>query len=117
MATDAGSEGGSGDVDPQLLIGRKFDAGKDPWDLLPWEAVELIVRVLEFGRKRYGAWNWVGVDQYRRRYFSALVRHLVAWRRGEQLDPDSGLPHLAHAGCCILFLLAKETPGALTKFE
>lgn len=117
MATDAGREEGLGDLAPEHVIGKKFDAGKDPWDLVPWEAVEQIVRVLEHGRAKYGAWNWVGVDQYRRRYFSALLRHLMAWRRGESVDPESGLPHLAHAGCCILFMLAKETPNALVKFE
>jgi len=33
------------------------------------------------------------------------LRHLTAWWAGEDLDPESGLHHLAHAACCLMFLL------------
>ena len=32
------------------------------------------------------------------------MRHLIAWRKGELIDPESKLPHLAHAGCNLIFL-------------
>lgn len=86
-------------------IGRKDDTGKAPWHLLPWGAVEEVVKVLEFGAKKYAPDGWRHVPNGESRYFSALIRHLVAWREGEWLDPESGLPHLAHVVCNALFLL------------
>jgi hypothetical protein len=86
----------------------KHDLGKLRWDCLPWPAVEQVVRVLTFGAEKYSAWSWPGVPDARRRYFAALIRHAVAWLRGERLDPESGLPHLAHLACNALFLLSFE---------
>jgi hypothetical protein len=88
-----------------VVLGRKDDSEKDRWDLLPWEQVGLVVKVLTRGAKRYGEDNWQQVKSARRRYMAACVRHLIAWWRGEVLDPDDGLPHLAHAICCLLFLM------------
>lgn len=85
----------------------KKDFGKLPWHLFPYDAAEEIVKVLDFGAKKYSARGWeVGMDWSR--VYSALMRHMFAWffRRGT--DPDTGLSHLAHAGCCILFLIAYE---------
>lgn len=90
------------------LEGRKFDGEKLPWNLLPWEAVEQVVEVLRFGARKYAPENWRHVENARERYFAATQRHLVAWWRGERADPETGLPHLAHAACCVLFLLAFE---------
>ena len=84
--------------------GRKYDEGKLRWDLLPWTPVEDAVSVLTFGATKYGEDNWREVPNARRRYFAALLRHVLAWYRGEKLDPETGLPHLAHALCCVLFL-------------
>jgi hypothetical protein len=88
--------------------GRKLDGGKPPWDLLPWTATSAVVDVLEHGRRKYGADNWRSVPEARRRYFAAAMRHMVAWFRGEKNDQESGLPHLAHACCCMLFLLEQD---------
>jgi hypothetical protein len=90
--------------------GHKFDAGKLPWHLLPPDALEEIVRVLEFGANKYGDRNWEGGMAWNRP-FAALMRHMWAWWRGEDRDPETGITHLAHAGCCILFLLAYERRG------
>jgi hypothetical protein len=88
--------------------GRKDDAEKTRWDLLPMLAVESIVKVLMFGAKKYGADNWQQVPESRRRYYAAAMRHLAAFWNGQRCDPETGLPHLAHAGCCIIFLLALD---------
>ena len=85
--------------------GRKDDAGKRRWSLLPWNAVAGVVEVLTYGATKYGDHNWRQVDNAGERYFDAALRHLHAWHDGERLDGESGLPHLAHAACCILFLL------------
>ena len=76
--------------------------------LLPWGALVEVGRVMTFGAKKYAPGNWTKVSDARARYFDALHRHLAAWAQGERLDPEFGLHHLAHASCCLLFLLAFE---------
>jgi hypothetical protein len=85
-------------------IGIKFDDNKRDFTLLPWPAVEEIVKVLEFGAKKYARDNWKNVEADR--YVKAAFRHLIAYSQGEENDKESGLSHLAHLGCCVLFLLA-----------
>lgn len=86
-------------------LGVKFDGEKSRWDLLPLGPMRSVVDVLGFGVRKYAVDNWQHVKDPQRRYFAATVRHLVDWKLGEKLDPESGLPHLAHAVCCVLFLL------------
>ncbi len=88
--------------------GVKLDAGKPMWDLLPWHATARVVDVLTFGAKKYAPNNWRHVPNARARYLAASLRHLTAYARGEDLDSDSGLPHLAHVACCVMFLLELE---------
>ena len=85
--------------------GRKDDLGKPQWCLLPFKAVEKIVKVLTFGAAKYSPGNWKNVSHADQRYFSALLRHLSAWHSGERFDKETKLSHLAHAGCCLLFLM------------
>jgi hypothetical protein len=87
------------------MSGMKFDNAKPRWSLLPSGTVQQIIAVLEFGAAKYKENNWQHVQNSRDRYYDALMRHVHAWRGGEKNDPESGLHHLAHAGCCLLFLL------------
>lgn len=89
-------------------MGMKFDGGKDRWDLLPWKAVREVVSVLTYGAAKYKPFNWLMVNDANDRYFAAALRHLTAWRGGETIDPESGQRHLAHAACCVIFLLGFE---------
>lgn len=86
--------------------GKKFDTGKARWDLLPYAQLEKGVEVLTFGSIKYGDNNWKGVETHR--YKSALMRHLVAYFKGETFDEESKKEHLAHALCNILFLMYKD---------
>jgi hypothetical protein len=90
--------------------GRKDDEEKDPWDLLPTLAVRQVVKVLQHGKKKYHAWNWLKGLEFSRLY-SGVHRHLTAWFEGEDNDPESNLSHLAHACCGILFLLTLHILG------
>jgi hypothetical protein len=94
----------------RVLEGRKDDAEKDPWDLVPWDAVRAVVKVLAFGARKYTPHNWAKGMAYSRLY-AATMRHMVAWWEGEKTDPETGFSHLSHACCCVLFLLAYETRG------
>lgn len=82
--------------------GRKFDHGKPDYTLLPFGALQDVVKVLGFGAVKYGRDNWQAVE--RQRYVAAAFRHLVAIAKGEELDEESGMPHAAHLSCCSLFL-------------
>ena len=87
-------------------VAIRFDAGKTDWSLLPFEAIEPIVKVLEFGAKKYARHNWQRGDGFKySRIINSLLRHMFAYMRGEDNDPESGLSHLAHVGCNIVFLL------------
>ena len=84
--------------------GVKYDLGKPPLSLLPRAALEYEAQVMDFGAKKYGRDNWrLGMDHSR--LLDACLRHVVAHVDGEDFDPESGLPHLAHARCCLGFLL------------
>lgn len=84
--------------------GRKFDGGKLQYGLFPPLALKTVVDVLTFGAEKYEPDNWKHVPDAKRRYFDAAQRHLWAWKEGEQIDPESGKHHLAHALCCLTFL-------------
>lgn len=86
------------------LSAIKHDQGKPSMALLPFVSLMEIAKVLDFGAEKYGADNWKQGFAWRR-VGSAAMRHLGAWLDGEDNDEESGLSHLAHAGCCILFLL------------
>lgn len=88
----------------------KFDSKKPPLDLLPFHALTEVAKVLDHGKKKYTAHNWrKGMDWSR--FSSAALRHLFAWNNGEDNDLESDLNHLAHAACCILFLLEYNQLG------
>ena len=89
-------------------VGLKLDAGKPRWDLLPPRALEDVAKVLEFGARKYAPDNWRKVEGWRWRYLRAGIGHCYAHLRGERLDAESGLPHLAHTVCCLLFVLELE---------
>lgn len=87
--------------------GVKHDGGKPPMSLLSREALEQTAAVLEFGKNKYAAHNWrKGFDWSRP--LSAAMRHLMAFNDGEDKDPESGLSHLAHCLCDVMFVLEFE---------
>ena len=96
-----------------LAEGLKFDTEKPDWALMPWRSLQEVVEVLTFGEKKYNPdgsnpGNWRRVPDWDRRYFAATIRHLLDWMEGDRLDTETGCSHLAHAACCILFMLAKD---------
>lgn len=96
--------------------GRKDDGVGDtgerklPWALLPFDALEEVVKALQHGATKYGDRNWERGMNWSR-LLSATFRHLVAFTKGETKDPETGLHHLAQAICNLLFLLAYVKRG------
>lgn len=85
----------------------KFDQDKLPLHLLSTEAMNQTAAVLKFGAQKYAEHNWRKGFAWSRP-LSAAMRHITAFNNGEDKDPESGLSHLAHAACCIMFLLEFE---------
>jgi len=85
--------------------GMKFDKNKTRLELLPFDALEQCADVFAFGAAKYGEWNWTGIEEGVQRYVGSLLRHVSRFQQGEEIDPDSGLHHLAHAGACCLIIL------------
>lgn len=92
-------------IDPKLFAaaGRKDDTGKNELALIDPEFIEGLGAVLTHGGKVYGKYNWQKGISYHR-VFSACLRHLYAWWRGQDNDPDTGLSHLYHCAANVMFL-------------
>jgi hypothetical protein len=88
-----------------VTTGQHKDEGKLRYDLLPPDALREIVRILTYGSSKYADNNWASGIKYSR-IFGSVMRHLWAWYGGEDMDKESGMNHLAHAGCDIMFLIA-----------
>lgn len=89
----------------QKQAGMKNDQEKNRLDLIEPEFIESVGAVLTFGAEKYEPNNWQKVEDAENRYYAAAMRHLMAWRKGEKTDPESGLSHLDHVACNIMFLL------------
>lgn len=92
------------------MSGVKHDVGKVRLELLSVDALNEVAKVMGFGAKKYGESQWRGGFAWTRLYGAAL-RHITSHMNGEDLDPESGISHLAHAGCCLMFLIEHEVRG------
>lgn len=88
-----------------MMDGVKFDGEKLRWSLLPLTSVQEVVQVLEYGARKYAPDNWMKVPDAQDRYWDAAMRHMMAWKMGEKKDSESGKSHLAHAVCCLLYIM------------
>lgn len=89
-------------------------ATKLPLHLWPFAATALGCLALLEGALKYGRANWRASGVRASVYKDALDRHMGAWFEGEDTDPCSGLPHLAHALACLAILVDAQANGALT---
>ena len=97
--------------------GKRYNEGKRLWHLLPMEALEDMVKVLEFGAEKYDKHNWKRGFSYTS-LLDCLQRHMVAYGKGEDIDPESGVSHLGHALCNLVFLSYFEKyPELYKKFD
>jgi hypothetical protein len=83
--------------------GLRYNSGKLPWDLIPVEAVEEMLKVLESGAVKYSPRNWEKGLSWSQTAASAF-RHLSAFLSGEDKDPETGHLHVAHLMCNAAFL-------------
>ena len=91
--------------------GARFNDNKADLSLIPLCTLEDEARVWMYGKAKYAAYNWAkGMDWSVP--LACALRHLSAWQRGEEIDPESLQPHLAHVMCNIrmLMLYSKTYP-------
>jgi len=103
---------------------KKNDTDKPRMELVDPDYMIGIAQVLTFGAKKYEANNWKRASRDDiERIKGAMLRHQMAYMKGEKIDPESGLSHLYHVGCNSMFLAyfdrnLKENPAQQRiKFE
>ena len=100
-----------------IYKGLKYDSAKPKMNLLPPKALIEVGKVLTFGAEKYGPENWKELEDLQNRYTAGALRHIFAHMDGEKLDPETGLSHMAHALCCLLFKLEIELENGKSEKE
>lgn len=90
-------------LEPVLKSGAKFDDEKPDMNLLLIPAMLDIGRVFTYGKNKYAAYNYRGLNAAR--LISAALRHLIAHNSGVDLDEETGEKHLTHAACSLIMAL------------
>lgn len=75
--------------------GVRFDNGKAPMHLVPWEMVLFLAKIYQMGAAKYAPRNWEKGMAWSR-VFNSLMRHSIAFWIGEDNDPESKLHHMLH---------------------
>lgn len=96
-------------TNPKDMIG----SDKMPYHLWPETATVLGCLGLLDGALKYGRGNFRKMGIRASIYYDAMQRHLKAWFEGEDLDPDSGLPHFAHLLACAALVVDAQAAGKL----
>ena len=94
--------------------GVKFDAGKARIDLVPGEFIFAVASVLTYGAIKYDDWNWAK-GMRKGRIMAAMGRHWIAYMVGEEIDPESGLPHTWHMATCLAMLISADLRGVASE--
>jgi hypothetical protein len=100
----------------QALIERdkqalRYNQGKVQWSLVDYKSIEPMVRVLEYGCKKYAKDNWKkGMPASQ--IIESMLRHTFKLLEGELVDPESGIEHVGHIQCNAMFLayVLREKP-------
>lgn len=98
---------GDAPVEPAKSVNPKIAAGnaKLPLHLVPMSAMCYMATGLGEGAKKYGPFNYRESDVSTDVYVGAALRHLMAFQDGQDIDQESGNPHLAHALASLAILV------------
>jgi hypothetical protein len=84
---------------------QKKDNAKVRMELIDPDYMIGVAQVLTFGAEKYEPYNWQkATDEDIERIKGAMLRHQMAYMKGEQKDPETGLNHMYHVGCNAMFL-------------
>lgn len=80
----------------------RFNSEKPKWGLVHYESMEPMIRVLEFGAKKYAPFNWMK-PMDTREILESIQRHVAALMDGELVDKESGISHMGHIQANTMF--------------
>lgn len=98
------------DTNPKDAVGT----GKTPFSTIPTEVLAELGLVMLEGARKYGRHNYRSAGVRASVYYDAALRHLARFWEGEDLDPDSGMPHLTHVMACMTVLRDSQFYGNWT---
>jgi hypothetical protein len=101
---------GTKDTNPKDIIA----GAKVPLSLCPDTLIAAVAMSFVEGSLKYGRFNWRAAGARTSVYLDAMQRHMKAYEGGEEIDPDSGLPHLWKAAACLAILIDSAQLGVLT---
>jgi hypothetical protein len=105
------TKGASGTTgNPKEAAGAKKPA---IWSVMPRWVILEVGRVMQFGASKYGAFNYRWRSGRAGTYQDAMERHAQLWFDGEDIDPESGVSHLAHVIANALILMDCQANGTL----
>lgn len=85
-----------------------------PFSTIPAVPMAEIGLAMLEGALKYGRHNYRAIGVRSSVYYDAAMRHLTRWWEGEDIDPDSGLPHIVKALASLVVLRDAELNGKLT---
>lgn len=88
------------ETNPKDALGIK----RVPFSTVPMVPVAEVGLAMLEGALKYGRHNYRVSGVRSSVYFDAAMRHLVRWWEGEDIDPDSGLPHITKAIASLIVL-------------
>lgn len=89
----------------------KMGAKKPNLSVLPFAPLLEVVPALYEGRRKYGPWNWRAEKVSETIYADAAIRHLMFFIAGEDIDPESGVHHIAKAIAGLLVVRDAQLHG------
>jgi len=99
--------------DPSINPKHAAGSAKMPMHLWPDTASAMGAIAFLEGKLKYGAYNYRGTAVSAMVYWDAAVRHLNAWRAGEEADPVTKVPHLGYALACLAILVDTQAAGSM----
>jgi len=92
---------------PKDAVGTK----KVPFSTISAPVVAEVGLAMLEGALKYGRHNYRAIGVRASVYYDACIRHLSAYWEGEDIDPDSGLPHIIKAIACLVVLRDSQLMG------
>jgi hypothetical protein len=107
-------------VNPTDEVGTKPSNPKDsvgikrvPFSTVPANVTAEVGLAMLEGALKYGRHNYRSIGVRASVYYDAAMRHLARWWEGEDIDPDSGLPHLVKALASLYVVRDSELMGIM----
>lgn len=95
------------DTNPKDAVGT----AKVPFSTIPAQVFGEVGLAMMEGALKYGRHNYRIAGVRASVYYDAALRHLTSFWEGQNIDPDSGLPHIVKAIACCVVLRDSQIQG------